>query len=148
MKELFPELKGLNGGKKQHWINANLDNISMLADIMPFEDLCQILHSKSDTVVKALQKAEKKHRPAIRGAEKNSLKIQKVETDLDVFKRELQMQTEVLAGQVEKVGNLQEDLAEFFSIQASLNSFMKKRLLRADLRTSDYSSLHNIYSAN
>jgi hypothetical protein len=131
MKELFPHLKGMNGGKKQHWINSNLDIISMLNDIMPFDDLCKALYCKADTLSKALQKAEGHHRPTITKTEKNQLHIQKVENKVDVLFQEQAVEAEVLAEQVDRVGNLEDNLANYFSAQAHLNTIIARLVSRS-----------------
>jgi len=127
VKELFPELKGLKGGKKQHWINANLDKISMLAEIMSFEDLRKALYCKEETLTKALQKAEQHHRPTKTKLDKNALEIEKVGNSVGVIFKELQIQAEVLSETVEKVGFVNETLSEYHGIQARLHNLMEKQ---------------------
>lgn len=70
MTDMFPELKGLCGGKKQAWINRNMDVIVALADKLEFEKVAAFFKMKPGTLSRALMKAEGQHRPVITKADK------------------------------------------------------------------------------
>lgn len=135
MTELFPFLKGMNGGKKQYWINSNLDFIAMLSEHMEFNDLCQTLHSKPETVVKALQKAEQKHRPAVTKADQalnlgqiNSIQISEVH-------KEVESQADILEYLVSDYTEIKEYLADF------LESIGNSHLIMSNLMRKSVSNL-------
>jgi len=79
MSEVLPELAKLSGGRKQHWINANLDFIAALNDHLGFKDTARVLNMKSDTLSRALIKAEQRHRPVITQADKAMSKAQQAD---------------------------------------------------------------------
>jgi len=121
MKELFPELKGVNRGTKQHWMLTHLDYLPMLLDLMGFDELCKATYSAPEVLEKYLRKAEQKHRPTRTGIEKNKLEIEKVRNSVEFSWKELRNQAEILGETAGKVDNLLETQIEIHEIEARLH---------------------------
>lgn len=147
MAELFPYLKGLKGGKKQLWLNSNLDTIAMLAEHMSIDDLCKVLYCKPETVVKALKKAETRHRPTITRLDKAELRIAGVDNKINTAMQELEVQAEALMDNIGKTDQLQKNLRKYFEIQSQLSDFMSKLLVQSG-RGLDVNFTQHIASTN
>jgi len=88
MINLFPELEGLKGGKKQAWVSNHLDLIWSLNNELGFDKAREVLHMKADTLISALQRAEKSNRPAVTNGKRALAKAQYVESlAYDIEKR-------------------------------------------------------------
>lgn len=124
MSELFPELAGLAGGKKQHWIESNLDLISMVQDAIGFDRACEIFHMKADTLSNALKRAEEHHRPMVTRADKAYNLAQVADGKASEALKELAIQAEVVAGTIEDVDQLKQNLTSYFKLNAELNRVM------------------------
>lgn len=140
-KELFPQLAGLKGGKKQAWINANLDTISALSEIVPFDSLCEALHCKADTLARALRHAETKHRPAVTAADKAMLEAQRASNKASMAISELAVQSSALAGLSADLDDMAANLSQYFGMMAQASTMMQKLMSRPNR----YHSFHNIY---
>ncbi len=143
---VFPGLKGLAGGKKQHWINANLDLISLLNDNIGFEYTRKALNMKADTLEKALQKAERQHRPAVTKAERAMNRTLVVESKLNEIIPELERQAVELSEHVADDIDLRKNLSDFFRLQASANSMMAEIVQRQGYTSPDLT--YHIISPN
>lgn len=137
MTELFPQLAGLKGGVKQHWVNTNLDFITLLNDNLGFDETCRVLHMKADTLASALKRAEDEHRPAITRADKAYSLAQRAEVKADESMHELAVQAEALIGSVNEVGELKQNLTSYFKLLAEVNSVMA-RLCQATINNLTY----------
>lgn len=126
MNELFPHLKGLAGGKKQAWINSNLDHIAMLNEMLGFEETCKALYMKADTLVTALKKAERYHRPEITEANKAFNLAERANNKADNIWKELSIQAEIIKKQLEDNENLRDILTLYFETMANNNLLMAK----------------------
>jgi len=134
-------LGSLAGGKKQQWVNANLDLITALNDHLGFQETQKALSMKPETLSRALQKAEKHHRPSITRADKAMNKSIVNETKLNEVVSEITRQGEALEQHTEADQQLLNHLVQFYELQSRANAMM------ADLVKSNL-MLHNIYSAN
>lgn len=139
--ELFPQLAGLKGGKKQAWINANLKTISALAGMVPFDSLCEALHCKADTLTRALRHAESNHRPAITAADKAMLEAQRASIKASSAMNELAVQSSALAGLSADMDDMSANLSQYFGIMAQASTMMQKLMSRPNR----YKSFHNVY---
>lgn len=126
MTDLFPYLKGLPGGKKQEWINSNLDFIAMLNDIVGFEETRKLLYMKPGTLVSALKRAEGQHRPAVTRADKAYNVAQQANNNSYEALRELAVQAEAIAGNSAEVQELKENLTSYFTLMERANGLMAK----------------------
>lgn len=122
--ELFPELRGLSGGKKQHWLNSHLDVLATLYEVLPFDQLCSATYCKPETLLKALKKQEGRHRPSLRVAEQ-ALSVANLANSGQVANRqELKLQFELLSEAVNDLDDLKQNLSDFFEAQAHINKLM------------------------
>jgi len=79
MTDLFPELTGLKGGKKQAWVINHLELIWSITDEVGFERAKEILRMKDATLVSALQRAEKSSPAAVTNGKRALAKSKYVE---------------------------------------------------------------------
>lgn len=143
MTELFPGIKkGMKGGQKQRWFNAHLDLVLELHERVGFETALEMLDTKPETLIRVLKRAEKRHRPAITKADKAMLQVQSVDVRLDRTMRELHIQAEELMTNVNKLDQLQENLKEYFELQARLNDFMSKLMASAGSQRANNFTYH------
>lgn len=63
--EVIPGLKGVKGGDKEKIINQNLDVIAILNDRHGFDVACKVFSSYPKTIIRALDRYNGNHRPAI-----------------------------------------------------------------------------------
>lgn len=126
MTELFPGLHKLAGGKKQAWINQNLDFIAMLNDNLGFEETAKALHMKADTLSKALVKAERGHRPSVTRADKAYYLAQSACGKADTALGELAVQAEAIACSTEEVQELKTNLTSYFTLISKASELMAR----------------------
>lgn len=126
MTDLFPQLKGLKGGDKQAWVNKNLDFIAMLNDMVGFEEARTMLRMKPDTLISALGRAEGRHRPAITHADKAYNMAQRADMKADEALHELEVQANVISGQISETQELKQNLTSYFALMAQANNLMAK----------------------
>lgn len=124
MTELFPQLVGLKGGVKQHWVNTNLDFIAMLNDHLGFETTCRVLYMKADTLASALKRAEEEHRPAITRADKAYNLAASAEGKADEALRELAVRASALEASFNEVQQVKRNLGGYFTLISKASQLM------------------------
>lgn len=128
MKELFPHLKGLRGGDKQAWINANLDFIAMLNDQLGFDKTREVLFMKADTLASALKRAEARHRPVITEAQKAHMLATTADRKADAVMREQAIQAEAIAGLSQELSETKDILLQYHEMQAKIHTMTARAL--------------------
>lgn len=135
---VMPGLENLKGGKKQHWINANLNFISSTYERFGLEYTKAIFNLKDETLNKALQRSENKHRPAVTMAEKafNSAfmaneKYYKLQPEVDEI-------ISTMSAHISNDQQLRQTLSDFFQLQAKLNSMVSDLVLKQDYNMSNF----------
>jgi len=141
--EFLPHLKGLKGGEKQAYLNANRETIAAMAGILSFDELCELFHSTPATMASTLKKAEGRNRPAITQADKAMLEARQASNKASEVLGELSVQSSALAALSSEVDDMVENFARYFDMMAQANSVMSKMMKRQ----SRYRSLRNIYLA-
>jgi len=121
---IFPGLDKLSGGEKQHWINRNLDLILLLHENLGFQETRKALNMKSETLEKALVKAERHHRPVVTRADRAMNKAMIVESKVYNLEAEVSRQGVDLSDHTARDQQLREYLAQFFELQSRANGMM------------------------
>lgn len=129
----FPA-RGLHGGKKQSWINANLDTIAGVHSALGFEQTCQLFNMKADTLISALQKQGKRHKPAVTKADKAFNLAYLNETRIHDLTKEVYTAFEFLSNFSEDFQTHLKQLENYFTVQAKTNELMAN--LCKDMSTS------------
>ena len=124
MSEIFPELAKLKGGKKNFWINRNLDLVAGLNDTIGFDTTARVLHMKADTLSRALVRAEGHHRPQITLAEKALNRGVLHEGKINDIIKQLNRHAGEFEQHVEDDNQLREHLEKFYQLQAAANTIM------------------------
>jgi hypothetical protein len=124
MSAVLPGLAKLTGGRKQAWINSNLDFIAALNDHLGFKETARVLNMKTETLSRALVKAEQGHRPAITQADKAMSRAQQADIKANKALQELHRQGEALNIHFGTDQQLREQLSQFFELQSRANSLM------------------------
>lgn len=137
----FPELKGLNGGKKQQWINDHLDLIESVERNAGFEAAMEAFNMRPNTLVKALKKAGSKRRPIITPADKAMNKAIIVEEKLYELRPEVEQLTDAMLQHDQDDDQLRQTLSDFFQLQAKLNA-MAAELVQKQPRNTSYFTEH------
>lgn len=146
MPEVIPGLKGMKGGEKQHWINANLDFIALLNEHYGFESTRKALgNMKAETLIKALQKSEGKSKLAVTKAEQAFNQAYLANERFYALQPEVERISEQLGQHSDGDQQLRQMLADFFQLQSKLNG-MAAQLI--EKQSQNISNLHNLYSHN
>jgi len=126
MSDIFPELAKLKGGKKNFWINQNLDLIAALNDHLGFDQTAMVLNMKASTLSRALVRAEGSHRPVVTKAEKAMNRAVLNEGKINEVIKRLNCHAGALNEHFAEDYQLREYLAQYFKLQAAAHTMMEQ----------------------
>lgn len=127
MSDIFPELAKLKGGRKQAWINENLDLIVAVHDkLEDFDKTAEIFHMKLGTLSRALARAEGHHRPVVTLAQKAMNRGMLNEGKINEVIKEINRHAEALDTHFAEDYQLREYLAQYFKLQAAAHTMMEQ----------------------
>ncbi len=120
----LPGLRGLKAGPKQHWIVNNLKLIETLYDNFGFEATRVACCMKAETLEKALKKAERADRPAIKKADQAFNSAFLANEKLYKLIPEVETIGEALLQHFDSDLEFRNQLSNYFQLLASANSIM------------------------
>ncbi|MFC1984847.1 hypothetical protein ACFLUW_00415 [Chloroflexota bacterium] len=126
MTDNHSTLAGLSGGKKQRWINAHLDMIALVHDALGSEETCRTFYLKPETLESALQRQEKRHRPAITRADKAMLKAQDADNKGNMALKELNLHFDMITQLKSEADEQKENLTSYFKLMEQANGLMAR----------------------
>lgn len=148
MTEVFPGLSGLKGGKKQVWVNANLELITLLNDQLGFDQTCRMLYMKAGTLSSALKKAEGRHRPTVTLAQKAMSRVLMTDGRLEGLGRVVHEQGEILETHLADDYRLRANLSNYFGLLAQANALMQELIMSTTTKGNDPNFTYHIGRAS
>lgn len=142
MSELIPGLKHLAGGKKQNWINNNMELIASLNEAIGFNETAKHLHMTPATLARALERQEKYSRPVITKAEKALANANLNKYKIDNLTGMIERQIKSFETHCEDDLQLREQLGQYFGMMAAANALMQELVTGVKKSL----TLRNIYS--